>query len=54
MNSKDCLRNAETCIERASHATSEDARVEFLQLATAWMQIAEEIDSLQFEVRALQ
>jgi hypothetical protein len=34
-------------MEQASRATSEEAQAELLQLATAWMQIAEEIDGVE-------
>jgi hypothetical protein len=47
MNSEECLKRAQDCMEQASRAKSEEAQAELLQLATAWMQIAEEIDGVQ-------
>jgi hypothetical protein len=42
MNSDECLKNARECMEMADRVKSAEAKSEYLQLANAWMQLAEE------------
>jgi hypothetical protein len=42
MDSKECLRNAQDCLEQASRATTGETQTEFVKLAKAWMQLADE------------
>jgi len=47
VNSSDCIRNARQCMEQAGRAGTEDVKVELLQLATAWLELEEELGRKQ-------
>jgi hypothetical protein len=47
VESRDCIRNAHECMARARRASSEEAKVELLQLATAWMELEDELGRKQ-------
>jgi hypothetical protein len=43
------MKNAQQCMEEATRAGSQEAKDEYLQLAKAWMQLAEELDGVRKE-----
>jgi len=50
VNAKDCIKNAQECIEQASCGKSDQAKAELLRVAMEWLQLAEEIDGLPEEI----
>lgn len=47
INSSACMRNARECMELSRQANSEEVKVELLQLATAWMELENELGRKQ-------
>lgn len=47
INWSECIRSARECMELARQANSEEVKVELLQLATAWMELEDELGRKQ-------